>query len=189
VRWLYEVGLGEDALLRYPHEFSGGQRQRISIARAMAVNPDLVVCDEIVSALDVSVQAQILNLLITIRKRYNTAFLFISHDLSVVRHISHRIAVMYLGQIMEFGPASSIIESPRHPYTMALLGAVPVIGPRRYPRIILKGDVPSPLSPPAGCPFHPRCPRALPVCAAEPPPVHQTEDGVAVRCHLDPNQT
>lgn len=161
---LNDVGLGADALHRYPHEFSGGQRQRIGVARAIALKPKLILCDEAVSALDVSVQAQVVNLLMDLRKKYNLSYLFISHDLSVVRHVSDRIAVMYLGQLVEFGPADEIINSPRHPYTQALVSAIPRVGVRATDRIVLGGDVPSPASPPSGCRFHTRCPHAQESC-------------------------
>jgi oligopeptide/dipeptide ABC transporter ATP-binding protein len=161
---LDDVGLGQDALYRYPHEFSGGQRQRISIARALSLKPRLIICDEAVSALDVSIQAQVINLLMDLRDKYELAYLFISHDLSVVRHISHRVAVMYLGRIVETGPSDQVINNPLHPYTQALISAIPRIDKNKRKRIVLRGDVPSPANPPEGCRFHPRCPRASDIC-------------------------
>jgi oligopeptide/dipeptide ABC transporter ATP-binding protein len=181
------VGLPRDAAARYPHEFSGGQRQRVGIARALAVSPKLVIADEPVSALDVSIRSQILNLLVDLRERLALSYLFISHDLAVIRYISDRVAVMYLGQIVELGEARAIYERPLHPYTEALLSAVPQPDPeRRRSRIVLRGDVPNPEQPPPGCPFHPRCPRAMAVCRTEPPKVRDLGDGAPhlVRCHL-----
>jgi oligopeptide/dipeptide ABC transporter ATP-binding protein len=175
-RVLHDVGLDTDALYRYPHEFSGGQRQRISIARAIAVKPELVICDEAVSALDVSVQAQVINLLGDLREKHGLSYLFISHDLSVVRHISHRVAVMYLGRIVEQGRAEDVFESPRHPYTRALVSAVPRVGSERGGRIVLEGDVPSPSAPPPGCRFHTRCPFATDACRQTDPVLEPDRD-------------
>ena len=169
LRLLAEVGMGEDALNRYPHEFSGGQRQRISIARALSLNPSFIVCDEPVSAIDVSVQAQVINLLMDLRERRNLSYLFISHDLCVVRMIAQKVAVMYLGRIVEFGDAKEVLENPLHPYTKALLSAVPMPGKAISDRILLTGEQPSPVRPPSGCSFHPRCPMACEECRVSVP--------------------
>ena len=179
------VGLEEYHAERYPHEFSGGQRQRISIARALATEPRFIVADEPVSSLDVSIRAQILNLLEDLRKRTGISFLYISHDLSSVRQVSQRVAVMYLGKIFEFAPVDDLFDHPLNPYTMALLSAVPIPDPERHTkRIILPGDVPSPVNPPSGCRFHPRCPYAAEVCKNEEPPLRQLGTDHLVACHF-----
>jgi oligopeptide/dipeptide ABC transporter ATP-binding protein len=185
------VGLPETAVDNYPHEFSGGQRQRIAIARALALNPKLLVADEAVSALDVSIQSQIINLIAGLQRRLNLSILFISHDLSVIRHVSDRIAVMYLGRIVEIGPASAVMEAPRHPYTQALLSAIPKPGVRERGRIVLQGEVPDPAHPPSGCAFHTRCPHVMDICLSNRPALVHRRDGEGVTlseaaCHLYP---
>ncbi|WP_313897613.1 ABC transporter ATP-binding protein [Bacillus litorisediminis] len=179
------VGLSEYHLDRYPHEFSGGQRQRIGIARAVILQPDLIVTDEPVSALDVSIQSQVINLLLKLQKEFNLTYIFISHDLSVVKHITDRVAVMYLGKIVELASTEELFENPKHPYTKALISAVPVSHPdEKRERIILTGDVPSPANPPKGCSFHPRCSECMAICQTEAPPVIEMENGHTVACHL-----
>ncbi|KAA0546507.1 dipeptide ABC transporter ATP-binding protein [Bacillus sp. BGMRC 2118] len=182
---LTKVGLPEDAYYKYPHEFSGGQRQRIGIARALALKPKLIIADEPVSALDVSVQSQVLNLLKELQNEFDLTFLFIAHDLSVVKHMSDRIGVMYLGGLVEVAEKNSIYSEPLHPYTQALISAIPEPDPRKKKdRIILEGDVPSPINPPSGCTFHPRCRHAMPECQQEKPALKEVKPGHRVACHL-----
>ena len=181
------VGLLPDMADRYPHEFSGGQRQRIGIARALALEPSLIICDEPVSALDVSIQAQVVNLFQELQERLGLTYIFIAHDLAVVRHISHRIAVMYLGRIVEIASRYDLYARPLHPYTEALLAAIPIPDPEieaKRPQQIITGEVPSAMRPPPGCRFHTRCPRAMDVCKSVDPPLQQMDDGRAVACHL-----
>jgi oligopeptide transport system ATP-binding protein len=181
------VGLMPGMAERYPHEFSGGQRQRIGIARALALKPKFIVCDEPVSALDVSIQAQIINLIEDLQEKFDLTYLFIAHDLSVVRHISTRIAVMYLGEIVEIADRLNLYHKPMHPYTRALLSAVPIPNPKlekQREHILLTGEIPSPLNPPTGCHFHPRCPEVKPICSQEVPKMRELDDGHFTSCHL-----
>jgi oligopeptide/dipeptide ABC transporter ATP-binding protein len=181
---LERVGLEAQHALRYPHEFSSGQRQRIGIGRALILNPKLIIADEPVSALDVSIQAQILNLMLDLREEFGLAYLFIAHDLSVIRHVSHRVAVMYLGKIVELAEKNEIFQNALHPYTEALLSAIPTVGQKKKTRILLPGSVPSPLNPPAGCRFHTRCHRVLPVCHQQEPVLKDIGSEHLVACHL-----
>ena len=180
------VGLRPEHVYRYPHEFSGGQRQRVGMARAIALNPEFVVCDEPVSALDVSIQAQVINLMQDIKKEFNLTYMFISHDLRIIKHFCDRVMVMYLGNVVEIGTKEAVYEKRRHPYTQALLSAIPNVkakGPQE--RILLTGDIPSPVNPPSGCPFHPRCRYCTERCKTEKPQLRTMADGTQVACHLD----
>ncbi|HWA36859.1 MAG TPA: ABC transporter ATP-binding protein [Burkholderiales bacterium] len=182
---LRRVGLDPSFVRRYPHQFSGGQRARIGIARALAVKPEFLVCDEAVAALDVSIQAQVLNLFMALRKDLGLTYLFISHDLGVVRHVSDRVVVMYLGRVVESGPAAELFEKPNHPYTQALLAEVPKLERRKRAYAPIRGEIPSPIAPPPGCHFHPRCPHAMPRCKTEAPALREIAPGRRSACHLN----
>jgi peptide/nickel transport system ATP-binding protein len=182
---LQRVGLDPSFAPRYPHQFSGGQRARIGIARALAVKPEFLVCDEAVAALDVSIQAQVLNLFMDLRDRFDLTYLFISHDLGVVRHLSNRVVVMYLGRVVEMAPTEELFAQPNHPYTQALLAEVPRLDRKRRTFVPIKGEIPSPLAPPGGCHFHPRCPRAMARCSSEPPALREVGPGRWSACHLN----
>lgn len=183
--YMDKVGLQRSDIVKFPHEFSGGQRQRIGIARSLIINPKVVVCDEPVSALDVSIQAQIINLLAKLREQLDLTMLFIAHDLAVVKHISDRIGVMYLGKLVEIAPKAELYANPRHPYTEALLSALPIPDPtRKSRRILLEGEIPSPINPPSGCRFHTRCPMAKPICSEEEPELTPRDNGSEVACHF-----
>jgi peptide/nickel transport system ATP-binding protein len=182
---LKRVGLDASYARRYPHQFSGGQRARIGIARALAVKPEFLICDEAVAALDVSIQAQVLNLFMDLRESLGLTYLFISHDLGVVRHLSNRVVVMYLGRAVESAPTGALFDAPNHPYTQALLAEVPRIDRKRRTFVPIKGEIPSPLAPPPGCHFHPRCPQAMPRCAAEAPALREIAPGRLLACHLN----
>ena len=186
---LHKVGLEAGYLRRFPHQFSGGQRARIGIARALAVKPEFIVCDEAVAALDVSIQAQVLNLFIDLRSEFNLTYLFISHDLGVVRHLSDRVVIMYLGRIVETAPTDEIYASPNHPYTQALLSEIPNLDKRKRDYVPIQGEIPSPLNPPSGCHFHPRCREAGPRCKAEQPVLKQVATGRLAACHLNDGGT
>ncbi|CPR19861.1 ATP-binding cassette domain-containing protein [Brenneria goodwinii] len=180
-----QAGIDPAYRFRFPHQFSGGQRQRIGIARALAMQPEFLVCDEAVAALDVSIQAQVINLFMDLRERLQLTYLFVSHDLGVVRHLSDRVAIMYLGKLVELAPAETIFSRANHPYTQALLGNMLTLNSRRQTFIPIKGEIPSPLSPPKGCKFHPRCPHAMACCSQEEPPLREVESGHFSACHLN----
>jgi peptide/nickel transport system ATP-binding protein len=184
-RLLARVGLDPAFARRYPHQFSGGQRARVGIARALAVKPEFLICDEAVAALDVSIQAQVLNLFMDLRDEFGLTYLFISHDLGVVRHLSNRVVVMYLGRVVEIAPTEELFAAPNHPYTQALLAEVPRIDRKRRTFVPIKGEIPSPLAPPAGCHFHPRCPHAMPRCSTEAPLLREIAPGRQSACHLN----
>jgi peptide/nickel transport system ATP-binding protein len=182
---LNQVGLDQSALQRFPHQFSGGQRARIGIARALAVDPELLVCDEAVAALDVSIQAQVLNLFSELRQRLNLTYLFISHDLGVVRYLADRVVIMYLGRIVETAPTEALYQSPNHPYAQALLAQAPTLKVEKRVFAVVKGEIPSPLAPPSGCRFHPRCPHAMPICSIDDPVLKEIAPGRLSACHLN----